>query len=265
MSTGQEQVKACCAAAYGSDVAALILGGSYHPGGAALTRRLAALAGLRPGERVLDVASGPGSTALLLAREYGVTVDGVDLGEDSVARASAAARDAGLADRVAFRIGDAERLPLGDCRYDVVLCECALCTFPGKAAAAAELARVLRPGGRAAIADVTVSPGELDARLRGLAGHVACLAGARPLAGYTRLLAAAGLRVTAAERHDDALSAMIDQIEARLRVLRMAGHVPGPGPDGFRTALEMTALARRAVAAGAAGYGLVVAGKYTSL
>lgn len=256
------QVKACCAAAYGSDLVALLLGDSYHPGGAALTRRLAALAGVRPGERVLDVASGPGTTALLLAREHGVTVDGVDLSADSVARASAAAWEARLADRVAFRTGDAERLSVPDGRYDVMLCERPLCTFPDQQAAAAAFARVLRPGGRAAIADVTVSPDGLGEQLRGLAGRIACLSGARPLDGYAELLRDAGLVVTVTERHDDALTAMIDQIDARLRLLRMTRkELPGLGPDGYRTALEMTELARRAVAAGTAGYALIVAQK----
>lgn len=257
-----DQVKACCAAVYGSDLVTLLLGDAYHPGGAALTRRLAALARLRPGERVLDVASGPGTTALLLARDLSVTVNGVDLSADSVAQAPAAARAGGLAHCVAFRLADAERLPFGSRWFDAVLCECALCTFPDQEAAAAEMARVLRPGGRAAIADVTISAGELDERLCGLAGQIACLVGARPLDGYAQLLREAGLRMTAAERHDGALTAMIDQIEARLRILRMTRpDLPALSSGGFRTALDMTELARRAVATGAAGYALIVAEK----
>ena len=47
------------------DAVALLLGVSYHPGGLALTRRLAAALDLRPGQRVIDVASGPGATARL--------------------------------------------------------------------------------------------------------------------------------------------------------------------------------------------------------
>ncbi|HKA05325.1 MAG TPA: hypothetical protein VKD67_13390, partial [Acidimicrobiales bacterium] len=62
-----EAVKACCAAAYSLDVVALLLGDSYHPGGRTLTRRLADAMDLRPGDRVLDVAAGIGTTALLLA------------------------------------------------------------------------------------------------------------------------------------------------------------------------------------------------------
>jgi hypothetical protein len=74
-----DEVKACCAATYSSDVVALLLGYSYHPGGLALTRRLAARLGLAAGQRVLDVAAGRGGSGLLLAAEFGVTVDGVDL------------------------------------------------------------------------------------------------------------------------------------------------------------------------------------------
>ncbi|HEX9530119.1 MAG TPA: hypothetical protein VF954_03205, partial [Acidimicrobiales bacterium] len=84
-------MKACCAAGYQSDAVALILGESYHPGGTALTRRLAQALGLRPGERIADVASGPGTTALLLAAEFGVDVDGIDLAAASVAAANARA------------------------------------------------------------------------------------------------------------------------------------------------------------------------------
>jgi hypothetical protein len=58
-----ERLKACCAAAYGSDIVALLLGDSYHPGGRALTHRLADGLGLRAGADVLDVAGGAGATA----------------------------------------------------------------------------------------------------------------------------------------------------------------------------------------------------------
>jgi ubiquinone/menaquinone biosynthesis C-methylase UbiE len=136
----------------------------------ALTRRLANALGLRPGERVADVASGPGRTAFLLTAEFGVNVDGIDLGEATVAAANAKAVDAGVDDQVAFQVGDAERLPLPDESVDAVVCECALCTFPDKAAAADEMARVLKPGGRVGITDVTLDPDRLDPELASLAG-----------------------------------------------------------------------------------------------
>ena len=61
--------KGCCARLYESDAVRWLLDNQLHPGGERLTRRLAELAGVEPGVRVLDVACGSGATALLLARE----------------------------------------------------------------------------------------------------------------------------------------------------------------------------------------------------
>jgi ubiquinone/menaquinone biosynthesis C-methylase UbiE len=258
-SADSDTIKACCAAAYQQDVVALVLGESYHPGGLDLTRHLARTLGLRPGQRVLDVAAGPGTTACLLAADFGVDVDGVDLGPASVERARAAAAERGLEDRVRFHVGDAEHLPFDDATFDALVCECAWCTFPGKATAAAEFARVLRPGGQVGITDVTVDPARLDPELATLAGYVACIADARPAAEYAALLEAAGLRVVASEAHDDALSRMIDQIEGRLRmwaVLRPPGATLEP-----EVILRYTTAAAAAVTTGAAGYHLLIARK----
>jgi arsenite methyltransferase len=254
------ELKACCATAYQNDAVALILGESYHPGGLALTRRLAQALDLRRGERVLDVASGPGATAFLLASEFGVHVDGVDLGEGSVEAANATAAARGLADQVHFHLGDAERIPLPDGSVDAIVCECAFCTFPDKATAAAEMARVLRPGGRVGITDVALDPARLDAELQTLAGWVACMADARPVAEYVALLDGAGLTVTRTEAHDDALAEMVTQIDARLRAFRLA-KVPALESIDFDTALERVAAAERAVREEIAGYSLLVATK----
>jgi SAM-dependent methyltransferase len=256
------QAKACCAAAYSSDVVALLLGESYHPGGLGLTRRLAERLRLRPGERVLDVASGRGATALLLAGEYRAEVHGVDLSPANVALARGAAHAAGLAARAAFQAGDAERLPVDDGTFDAVVCECALCTFPDKPAAAAELARVLRPGGRVGITDVTVDPTRLPHTLTGLGAWVTCVADARPLPAYAALLTGAGLRVTRTERHDRAVAAMIDQIGARLRLVRMTARAQAEalGVD-FDRAPAVLAAAGTAVADGVIGYALITAEK----
>jgi arsenite methyltransferase len=262
VSADRTQIKACCAAAYGQDAVALLLGESYHPGGLALTRRLAQALDLRPGWHVVDVASGPGTTARLLAAEFGATVDGVDLGQPAVERARSAAEAAGLTAAVRFRVGDAERLPLPGGLADAVVCECAFCTFPDKAAAAAEFARVLRPGGRAGITDVTVADGGLPGELTTLTAWVACIADARPVSRYTDILAAAGLRTVRVERHDDALTRMIDQIEARLAMLRMTavGRLTAAGVN-VDAVLHYTGLARQAAADGLLGYALLLAEK----
>jgi len=255
-----EEIKACCAVSYQQDAVALILGDSYHPGGLALTRHVARSIHLQSGERVLDVASGPGTTAFMLAAEFGVHVDGVDLGELAVAKANLLAEEQGVSDQVCFHHGDAERIPLPDASVDAIMCECAFCTFPDKATAAAEMARVLKPGGRVGITDVAIDPERLDAELQTLAGWVACIADARPVAQYVEMLSDAGLRVTLTESHDKALAKMVDQIDGRLKAFRIA-KVPALESIDFDTALERVALAERAVRDGIAGYSLIVAEK----
>ncbi|GAB2324809.1 methyltransferase domain-containing protein [Streptomyces griseoincarnatus] len=255
-----EELKACCAAAYSSDIVALLLGETYHPGGTALTRRLADSLRLTPGARVLDVASGRGTTALLLADAYGIEVDGVDYAPANTALAQGAAQAAGLADRARFTTGDAEHLPYPEGVFDAVVCECALCTFPDKARAAAEFARALRPGGRLGITDVTIDPTRLPAELTGLGARIACIADARPLQDYTEILAGAGLRTLRTERHDQAMLRMIDQIEARLNLLRMTApaRLTAAGVD-LDAAPAVLETARAAVTDGVLGYALLIA------
>jgi arsenite methyltransferase len=255
-----EELKACCAAAYSSDVVGLLLGDAYHPGGTTLTRRLADGLRITEESRALDVASGRGATALLLAGVFGARVDGVDYSAANTALAQGAAHAAGFADRVTFTTGDAEQLPYPVGVFDAVVCECALCTFPDKARAAAEFARVLRPGGRLGITDVTATPDRLPPALTTLAARIACIADARPLEEYVGILAAAGLRTVTTERHDHAMLRMIDQIEARLNLLRMTApdRLTAAGVD-LDAAPAVLGAARAAVADGVLGYALLIA------
>jgi arsenite methyltransferase len=254
-----DAVKSCCAAVYGSDLVALFLGDSYHPGGAGLTRRLAEAIDLQSGQRVLDVASGIGATATLLATEFGVDVLGVDLGDAQVARARERAALAGLT-RIRFQRGDAERLPIGDSEFDAAICECAFCTFPNKDIAAAELARTVRPAGRVGITDVWLDPDQLDPELRGLAGRVACLADARPIAELTEIVERAGLAVTLVERHDVALLEAIDRVTVRLRALRLLD-LPLLRRFNLARGISLAGRVADAIESGNAGYVLLTATK----
>lgn len=252
------QVKACCVDFYQHDLVRLLLDDDYHPGGRHLTLRLAQLLQLRPGQRVLDLACGTGTTALLLAEEHGSEVVGVDMGVGSLTRARVRAAGRGLDHHVRLLSADAERLPLKQASVDVVVCECAFCTLPDKRAAAAELARVLRPGGRLGLADVTIDPDRLDPRLRTAAARMACIADARPLEGYQQLLQEAGLRVITVENHETALLELIERIHARLAVLGMLARAFDIDPQNIR---DLVQRAQRAVREGHAGYALILATK----
>lgn len=253
-------LKSCCADLYASDWVRLLLGDALHPGGAALTGRLGRLLGLGPGDRVLDVASGRGGSAIHLARAFDCEVVGVDYGPANAAAAQRDARAAGLDGRVRFLVADAERLPCATGRFDAVTCECAFCTFPDKRAAAAELARVLRPGGAAGLADL-VRRGPLPEGLDDLVAWIACLADARPPAEYAGHLAAAGFAVTAIEDHDEALADLVRTVRLRLTAAQVAARVGGVAIAGADTSRvrELARAAQRAVADGALGYTLIVA------
>lgn len=253
MTIAAEELKSCCAAAYAEPAARWLLGDSFHPGGAELTSRLVAGLQVGRGETVVDVGSGPGTSALQLAREVGCSVVGVDLSLESVDAAQRRAAEAGLVDRVRFLCGDAESLPLDNSSMDGALSECSLCILPDKHAAASELARVLRPSARVALSDVTAVPEQLPSDLAALDAWVACLGGARPLEETTELLEDAGFVVETVERWDHALGELIERVEARLRAARfLVG-------DAVSRGLELTTAARDALESGALGYVVVVA------
>lgn len=254
------EIKACCAASYSGPVARFLLGDTFHPGGSALTSRLLEALQVGAAATVLDVASGPGTSAILAARQLGCSVVGVELSVENVAAANGAARSAGVAGRVRFVHGDAEFLPLADASVDGALCECAFCLFPDKAAAAAELARVLRPGARLALSDVTADPDRLPPELSGITAWAACVADARPLDEIVALLEQAGLDVERGEGQDTLVKDVVDRVEARLRLARFLDPqlALDLGP-GIERALALIPAVREAIDGGALGYGIVVA------
>ncbi|MCA1812736.1 MAG: methyltransferase domain-containing protein [Halobacteriales archaeon] len=109
-------------------------------------------AGAQPGERVLDIATGPGEPALTLARQVGSSghVLGIDLSERMVELAREVASARGLRN-AAFEVMDAERLALPDARFDLAVSAFGLQIVTDPQKAAAEAWRVLRPGGRLAV------------------------------------------------------------------------------------------------------------------
>jgi arsenite methyltransferase len=212
---------------------------------------------VRPGERLLDVACGFGASALLAARERECRVIGIDYGEEAVAGAREAAEAAGLADRVGFVVGDAEGLPFADDEFDAVLSECSLCTFPDQPRALAEIRRVLRPGGRLALADVVADHPRLPRELEGALATVACVGEARSVDGYVDLLGTAGMCVERVEVRSEDAAALAERVHDRLRAARILGLESTPAsPVGIEDAIALVAAARRAIAEGALGYAI---------
>lgn len=123
----------------------------FHIGGKAATLELARLAGLRAGDRVLDLGGGLGGPARTLARELGCRVTVVDVTEDYCRVGGMLTAGTGLSGRVDFVVASALDPPFGDGSFDVVWTQHSSMNIEDKDRLYAEARRVLRPGGRLAL------------------------------------------------------------------------------------------------------------------
>ena len=257
-----EALKRCCSHAYESDLARMLLGDSFHPGGLDLTRRLGMLLNLRAGLRILDVASGKGESAIFLAKEFGCEVVGIDFGRENVTNATGRAAAAGVPHLVTFLEGDAELMEFPGETFDGIICECAFCTFPDKRAAAREFSRVLRPDGRIGISDL-MRRGPVPPELSGLLSWIACIADARPISEFVAYFESASFEVTTVEAHDNCLLEMARDVQSKLlglEVLAGLKKLDVPGLD-IEQAKQFARSARAAIQQGVFGYSVIIAGR----
>jgi arsenite methyltransferase len=152
-----------------------------------------ALTAMRPGEVVVDLGSGAGIDCFLSAQRVGPVgrVIGVDMTHEMLGKARGNAEQVGAAN-VEFRLGEIEHLPIADNTADVVISNCVINLVPDKEQVYREAFRVLKPGGRVAIADVVNTaplPPELAADPALLCG---CIAGAATAHQIEDWLGAAG-------------------------------------------------------------------------
>jgi len=153
------------------------------------------LADLRPGEHVLDLGSGAGLDVLLSARRVtpGGHAYGVDMTDEMLAVARGNQTKAAVTNAT-FLKGTIEDIPLPDASVDVVISNCVINLAADKRAVLREAHRVLRPGGRFAVADM-VALAELSAEVkRSLDQWAGCVAGTISIDEYTAALRDAGFR-----------------------------------------------------------------------
>jgi arsenite methyltransferase len=159
-----------------------------------------AVAELREGETVLDLGSGGGIDVILSAKRVGPTgtAYGLDMTDEMLALAQRNAREAGVAN-VHFLKGVIEQIPLAAESVDVVISNCVINLSVDKAAVLAEIARVLRPGGRVGVSDI-VAEDRLSREDRARRGsYVGCIAGALARGEYVAGLEAAGFEDVSVE------------------------------------------------------------------
>lgn len=148
---------------------------------------------LREGETVLDLGSGGGIDVLLSARRVGPTgfVYGVDMTEEMLALALDNKAKAGVTN-VAFLKGRIEDIPLPDSSVDVVISNCVINLAADKSLVLRDAYRVLKPGGRFAVADVVTDGPFPDALRQDMEAWVGCIAGALEVETYRALLQETG-------------------------------------------------------------------------
>ncbi|MGH9110830.1 MAG: methyltransferase domain-containing protein [Acidimicrobiales bacterium] len=152
-------------------------------------------AGLSPGDVVLDIGCGGGIDTILAARRVGPEgrVVGLDMLPEMCDRARAAAQEAGTQAWCEFQHGLMEDIPLPDASIDVVISNGVINLSPRKGRALAEIARVLKPGGRFCVADLTVDDDLPSEVLTSGAAWAGCISGALSEQVLTRKLDTAGL------------------------------------------------------------------------
>lgn len=196
-----------------------------HPGGGEATREILDLAGVGEGTRLVDLGCGTGR-AVAAAERRGAEAVGLD-------------RDGPVC-------GTLASLPFADDAFEAAISECAICLAGDLDAALAEARRVLRPGGRLAVADV-VAEARLD--LPAPVTGMLCLEGARSRADLEAAIEAAGLEVATVRDRSGDLTAFRDRVRDRIDV---DGLLSALGDDGrYRDGIRRV---ETAVEEGTVGY-----------
>jgi SAM-dependent methyltransferase len=152
-----------------------------------------AIAALRPGEVVLDLGCGGGFDCFLAAQRVGEKgrVIGVDMTPDMLLQARANAQQSELKN-VEFRLGEIEHMPVADGSVDVIISNCVINLSPDKEAVFQEAYRVLKPGGRLAIADTVATVPLSEAARQDMALWAGCISGSAFVGDLERMLQQAG-------------------------------------------------------------------------
>jgi arsenite methyltransferase len=206
---GNRSFKKSVVAVYETNTFRSFLKDALHPGGLDLTRRVGEVARVDEKCVLLDVACGKGESIFLLVEECGCSAVGLDLSATKIADAQAMAVGRKHAKNSSFLVSDAEKLPFADAVFDVVLSECSFSVLPSKKTAAAEIARVLKPGGRLVMTDMVLMTDKnsmvTDAYVPGADFTLPCIGGALPTASYVEIFKTSGLGEAYIEDHSKEL------------------------------------------------------------
>jgi arsenite methyltransferase len=174
------------------------------------------LAALKPGQTVLDLGSGGGIDCFLSAQKVGPTgkVIGVDMTAEMLEKARQNRAKLGL-DNVEFRLGEIEHLPVADNTVDVIISNCVINLSPDKPQVFREAFRVLRPGGKLSVSDITTNGPLPEPVKSSMSAWAGCVAGALDVKEYVASIEDAGfvdVNITPVYLPKEMVDEAVDQI-----------------------------------------------------
>jgi len=212
----QEAAGNCCSAFYELDWVRQLAEDIFHPGGAALTRKTVAAMNLPPGATLVELGCGTGTSAMLLAEEFGLKISALDISAANIERAKV--RAGSLCDQIRFEQADAQSLPFEAGKFDAALAECTFSLFPDQATALGEIRRVLKPGGHLAVTDMATG-GPLPADIASVLAPWTCLADAIDQDAYVHRFENEGFSVVEISDESAGLDQMILSLKRKLLLL----------------------------------------------
>lgn len=167
-----------------------------HPGGFKATHRLINALGISPGSKVIDIACGKGTTAILLAEKYGCSVTAIDIDEKLVEEAKRLAGKKGLKDKITFCVGDALKLPFKDNEFDAAVSQAMLVLVDDKIKAIREADRVIKKGGVAGWLELSWKKEITEDFLEKISTVICayCMTNVSTFEGWKKIFADAGIK-----------------------------------------------------------------------
>ena len=181
-----------------------------HPGGLKLTQKVAEIAEIQSGCKILDIASGNGLGGLFIAQTYDCNIVGIDISRQKVLSAQGYAKSRKLTGKSDFILSDAEDLPFRDQCFDAVISECSFSILPNKRRGAEEIYRVLKPQGKVVVTDIIVKKDESKSAGKDVCEYpeialLPCLKGAACEGEYVEIFENVGFNQPYIEDHTVAL------------------------------------------------------------
>ena len=204
-----------------------------------------AIANLQQGQIILDLGSGGGFDCFIAAKKVGPDgrAIGVDMTAEMIGKARAGipkfTEKTGLSN-VEFRLGEIEHLPVADASVDVVISNCVINLSPDKQQVWNEIARVLKPGGKACISDLALKKVLPEEVLKSATALVGCVAGAVLIETTIEMAKVAGLSDIQIEEKSDIIDLMVDSNDPLYREV-LESLPQGTRPSDYVVSINITA------------------------